>query len=210
MLTKPEYEIDPKTAAMIVVDPQRAFGDVVPVPEVEVAIINMKRAATFWREAGGNRIVTRHGYLALREVGRVYDFIPGVYDVLKEGSMYTDFHSTLDRFAWDQFFRKTEFNAFVNTKLESYLRGGKNDGQRPDWVPRETLIICGLTTPICVEATVRGAVERGFKVIVLSDACASQPMGDESAVRAHDNAIGRMGYVFAQIMTTDEFIARLS
>src|SRR3954452_23954870 len=37
----------------------------------------------------------------------------------------------------------------------------------------ESLILCGVTTEVCVHTTVREANDRGFRCIVLSDCCAS-------------------------------------
>lgn len=53
--------------------------------------------------------------------------------------------------------------AFYQTDLELMLR---NRGV-------ETLFVCGVTTEICVNTTVREANDRGFRCIVLSDCCAS-------------------------------------
>jgi biuret amidohydrolase len=37
----------------------------------------------------------------------------------------------------------------------------------------ENLFVCGVTTEVCVNTTVREANDRGYRCIVLSDACAS-------------------------------------
>jgi len=53
--------------------------------------------------------------------------------------------------------------AFYQTDLELML---KNRGI-------DTLLVCGVTTEVCVNTTVREANDRGFRCIVLSDCCAS-------------------------------------
>jgi len=53
--------------------------------------------------------------------------------------------------------------AFYQTDLELMLR---NRGI-------ETLLVCGVTTEVCVNTTVREANDRGFRCIVLADCCAS-------------------------------------
>jgi len=53
--------------------------------------------------------------------------------------------------------------AFYQTDLELVLR---NRGI-------ETLLVCGVTTEVCVNTTVREANDRGFRSIVLADCCAS-------------------------------------
>jgi nicotinamidase-related amidase len=53
--------------------------------------------------------------------------------------------------------------AFYQTDLELML---KNRGI-------DTLMVCGVTTEVCVNTTIREANDRGFRCIALSDCCAS-------------------------------------
>lgn len=53
--------------------------------------------------------------------------------------------------------------AFYQTDLELMLRNRRI----------ATLFVCGVTTEVCVNTTVREANDRGFRCIVLSDCCAS-------------------------------------
>jgi nicotinamidase-related amidase len=53
--------------------------------------------------------------------------------------------------------------AFCQTDLELLLRNRGID----------TLLVCGVTTEVCVNTTVREANDRGFRCIVLADCCAS-------------------------------------
>jgi nicotinamidase-related amidase len=54
-------------------------------------------------------------------------------------------------------------NAFVGTGLEQRLRDGEID----------QLVVAGMMTSMCVDATVRAAVDLGFSVTVVADACAA-------------------------------------
>ena len=53
--------------------------------------------------------------------------------------------------------------AFYQTDLDLMLRNRGID----------TLLVCGVTTEVCVNTTVREANDRGFRCIVLADCCAS-------------------------------------
>jgi nicotinamidase-related amidase len=53
--------------------------------------------------------------------------------------------------------------AFYQTDLELMLKNREVD----------TLFVCGVTTEVCVNTTVREANDRGFRCIVISDCCAS-------------------------------------
>jgi ureidoacrylate peracid hydrolase len=54
-------------------------------------------------------------------------------------------------------------NGFFNTDLEQILKGLK----------RDTLVFTGAITNLCLETTVRGAFDRGYNIIVLSNCTAS-------------------------------------
>ena len=53
--------------------------------------------------------------------------------------------------------------AFHATDLEQVLRNNGID----------TLIVCGVTTEVCVHTTIREGNDRGYRCVALADACAS-------------------------------------
>ena len=53
--------------------------------------------------------------------------------------------------------------AFHQTDLEQLLRNSGID----------TLLVCGVTTEVCVHTTIREANDRGYRCVALGDACAS-------------------------------------
>ena len=76
--------------------------------------------------------------------------------------------------------RKTVSNAFHHTGLLALLQ--QNAVQQ--------LVVCGLQSEFCVDSTVRGALEHGFAVTLLSDAHSTVANGVLTAaqITAHNNA----------------------
>lgn len=198
MTERPTYETNPTSTTMLVIDIQRAFGEVVPVPDVEQALGNIRKLTQAWREARGRLIFSRHIYEQGQDVGRLADFLPGIADVLSPSSAHATFHPRIV-LENDEVLPKTRFSALKGTDLADRLRTSKT----------ETVIVAGLTTPICVQATVDDLMMSDFQVIVADDACASQPMGELTPQEAHTAAIERMSYVFAEVTTTDELLERV-
>jgi len=211
-MNKPTFDVAPGSSPLMVIDPQLAFGTVIPVPDVEAALDNMRVVAEAWRKAGGKVMITAQVYHWPHEVGQLGKFIPGIEQVLQDKHFkpiapgtFRDpkdqayFHPGICDEMADEIIRKTRFNALVGTNLELRLRE-----LRP-----QSVVVCGLTTPICVQATVDGLNMAGFDVVVLSDACASQPMEGLSAQEAHKAAIERMRYLFAEVITTNELLKRI-
>jgi biuret amidohydrolase len=83
--------------------------------------------------------------------------------ILVRGEPGHDIISELYPVAGEPVIDKPGKGAFYQTDLELMLRNRAID----------TLFVCGVTTEVCVNTTVREANDRGFRCIVLSDCCAS-------------------------------------
>jgi nicotinamidase-related amidase len=95
-------------------------------------------------------------------------------------------------------------NSFRETDLLERLKAGGID----------QLLICGMMTSMCVDATVRAAFDLGFTCTVAKDACATRDlMLDGETVPARQVQIAflsPMSAVYAQIRTTDAIIEGIS
>jgi len=90
--------------------------------------------------------------------------------------------------------RKSQYDAFYGTKLERILRD-KGISQ---------VIICGVITHLCCEATARSAFVRGFKVSLTIDGTATY---NEQFHRA---TLWSAAHGFAVPMLTNEIISQLT
>jgi nicotinamidase-related amidase len=87
--------------------------------------------------------------------------------------------------------------AFYATDLETMLRA-----RGIEW-----LIVCGVTTEICVHTTVREANDRGYRCLVVADACASYfPEFHEVGLRM----IGAQGGILGWVSDSARVVAALS
>ncbi len=101
-------------------------------------------------------------------------------------------------------FEKTVNSGFIGTGLEERLRAADVT----------EIIAFGLTTEHCVSTTVRMAGNLGFRVQLVSDACAAFPKiaPDGRALDAqliHDTHLASLNGEFAQLITTDAALAQL-
>jgi nicotinamidase-related amidase len=86
--------------------------------------------------------------------------------------------------------------AFYGTDLELML---KNRGIG-------TLLVCGVTTEVCVHTTVREANDRGYRCVVLSDCCGSYfPEFHEVGLRM----IAAQGGIFGWVSDSTRFLAAI-
>jgi nicotinamidase-related amidase len=86
--------------------------------------------------------------------------------------------------------------AFYQTDLELMLKNREID----------TLLVCGVTTEVCVNTTVREANDRGFRCVVLSDCCASYFPEFHAAGLA---MIKAQGGIFGWVSSSPQILAAL-
>ena len=102
--------------------------------------------------------------------------------------------------AGEKVFTKHYANSFRGTGLLDYLK--KNQIKQ--------VVICGMQTQMCVEATARAAADYGFDVIVIGDACATRDIvykGDTvKAADVHASTLGSIEGYYGKVMTTEEFL----
>jgi nicotinamidase-related amidase len=184
------YDLTPARTALISVDFQLGFGSGSweHVPHADAAAERFRALAARWRAAGG---VVIHVHTTWYKGEKV----PEGREAFIEGNAGASFYPGLVEDG-DILIRKLGFSAVVGSNLLDVLKDRGFD----------TAIVGGLTTPICVETTVDGLSMAGIRVAVLSDATASQPIGDYSAELAHEFSIARMSYLMGQVTTTEELI----
>jgi len=88
----------------------------------------------------------------------------------------------------DHVLDKTRYSAFYATPLEEQLRE----------LGIDTVIVCGVTTNVCVESTVRDAFFRDFRIVVPSDATAAV------SSELHEGALNDFRYAFGAVVGTAE------
>ncbi|MBB1249911.1 hydrolase [Rhizobium sp. G21] len=70
-------------------------------------------------------------------------------------------------------------------------------------IAKKRIVLCGLWTSVCIVGPALSALDQGFDVYVIADAC-----GDVSA-EAHDRAMDRMVQAGAQPMTSLQYLLEL-
>lgn len=89
---------------------------------------------------------------------------------------------------------KTSSGPLNSTKLDQILHN----------LEVNSVVVCGLTTAVCVTQTARELADRSFRVIVAEDACT------EWSQEMHEAALTAFRWVFGRALATDEIIAFLS
>ena len=175
-------ELHPARTALVVIDMQRdflepgGFGESLgnDVSRLAAAVPACGAALAAARRAGLLVVHTREGHRpdladcppAKRERGppgcRIGD--PGPMGrILVRGEPGHDIVPALAPAPGEVVLDKPGKGAFCQTDLELILRNHSI----------AALLVCGVTTEVCVNTTVREANDRGFRCVVLGDACAS-------------------------------------
>ena len=162
----------------------------------------INRVAAACRAAGIVVIHTKH---VLRpdgsNIGVLGEIAPVVKEgIIKKGSKSALLHKELIVDPQDILLEKPRFGAFHGTDLELILRSRGID----------TIIVTGIATNVCCETTAREATVRDFRVFFLSDGTTTFDIGDVSAAELKRATCATLGFLFAQVLTVDEMIRKIS
>jgi ureidoacrylate peracid hydrolase len=203
-------QIDVNRTAVLVIDMQNDFveeGAPLEFPEGRRVIPAIQKVLDAARDRGMAVIYAVHVHRAGgADLGIHRELYPPVAagEALVDGERGGEIYPELTPLPGEPVIKKHRYNSFYATDLEIILRG----------LGVETVILTGMTTECCVLGTARGALERGFRSLVVSDACASCDYpdlgaGPMSAGEMHLAALRVMSLTSSQLIDTDEFLGRL-
>ena len=181
----------PASAALVIVDVQRAMDD--PVwgrrnnPQ---ALACIERLLAAWRATSRPIYHVRH-----ESTSATSPFRPG-----QPGNAFKD--EVIPR-AGETVVAKRTNSAFIATDLESRLRAAGHD----------TLVIVGWLTNNSVEATARMAGNLGFNTYLVSDACFAFAKPDfhgrlRSADEVHAMSLANLDGEYCTVVTTDAVLGK--
>jgi biuret amidohydrolase len=174
--------VDTAKCALVIIDMQRdflepgGFGEALgnDVSRLRKIVAPLRQLLSAARDAGITVIHTREGHRpdmtdaprAKVERGapsmRIGDRGP-MGRILIRGEAGHDIVPELAPLAGEPVLDKPGKGAFYQTDLDLMLRNRSI----------ETLLVCGVTTEVCVHTTVREANDRGYRCIVVGDCCGS-------------------------------------
>jgi nicotinamidase-related amidase len=158
------------TRALVVVDIQNDYfpGGANPLEGPEAAAGRAKALLDAFRSSGEQIVHVKH----------VWDAPDARY--LRPGTPGGEIHDAVRPDAGETVVEKAFPNAFLETPLDSRLKDAGAD----------QLVVCGMMTSMCVDATVRAAVDLGYDVAVAHDACATMALefGDRRIAAADVHA----------------------
>ncbi len=139
--------------ALLIIDVQKDYfpGGKYPLVHPLEAAQRAYMILQCFREHGGHHVHIQH----ISKNPDAIFFIPG--------DRGTDIHDAVAHFEGEPIVYKHEPNSFLNTNLLELLKSWEI----------ERVIITGMMTHMCVDATARAASDFGFQVIVAEDACAT-------------------------------------
>lgn len=176
-----DLELDTKRTALIIIDMQRdfvepdGFGELLgnDVSPLQSAIGPTRRVLEAAREAGMLVVHTREGHrpdlsdcppAKLTRGGKTFIGTDGPMGrILVRGEKGHDIVPELYPIEGEPIIDKPGKGAFYQTDLNLILENQDIN----------TLLVCGVTTEVCIHTTVREANDRGYKCVVLADCTGS-------------------------------------
>ncbi|MGD0278706.1 MAG: cysteine hydrolase family protein [Smithella sp.] len=179
--------------ALVLIDIQQDYfpkGSMEVVGAVEASLAAKKLLGYFRQE---NLPVVHIQHVSIRE-GATF-FLPDTEGI--------NFHENVRPVSGETVIKKYFPNSFRDTGLDEYL------------IFREIkeLVICGMMTQMCIDATVRAAFDKGYSCVVAHDACAARSQVfndiDVPAAHVHEAYMAALGAVYAKVSNAEEIIVTL-
>lgn len=176
--------------ALIIIDIQNDYfpGGQFPLEHSMQAGVNAGQVLDHFRKAGHPVIHIQHH--SVREGS--FFFIPGT-----EGA---EIHECVRPIAGEKIILKNYPNSFRETVLQDEL----------EKMGITELVITGMMSNMCVDATTRAAFDLGYKCTVVEDACCGASLkfnGTQiESTEVHAAFMASLGMVYADIITTAELI----
>jgi len=198
-------DLDPASTALVIIDMQNAFvaeGGPIEVPAARGIVEPINRMAQACRELGVPVIWIRsHHPRNGGDWRHFFDhFVRPERREAAAAHLSADAHGSqffpaMDIAEEDYIVIKNRYSCFIpgSSSLERLLRN----------IGRDTIVICGTKTNVCVESTARDGMMIDLRVVVLSDATAS--LSDVE----HQASLNILIQEFADILTTDEVLGEL-
>ncbi len=176
------------SSALLVIDMQQYFCNPQShayFKEATRIVPNIQQLITMYRGEKRPVIFTRYALLRTEEKGTIGRWWR---DVLYDDQAMAPLIESLQPLPSEPVIRKTQYSAFFQTNLESFLKDQQVS----------SLVITGVLTHLCCETTARDAFMRGYDVFFVTDATAS----DEK--RFHTASLTNLSDGFATLTTTQE------
>lgn len=174
--------------ALVIIDIQNDYfpGGAYALHEPEAAAARAAELLAAFRASGESVIHVQHVW----DAPDAEFMVPGTDGV--------EIHAAVAPLEGEPVVQKAMPNAFLGTDLEQRLRGAGID----------ELVVAGMMTSMCVDATVRAAADLGFTVTVASDACAAPSLSfggvDVDAPAVHAAFLAALADSYATVVPTRE------
>ena len=176
--------------ALIIIDIQNDYfeGGANPLIGSDEASRNAKNLLKYFREK--SRTVIHIQHFSTR-AGSTF-FIPNTIGV--------EIHENVVPISGEKVIAKNYPNSFRETNLLDYLKSNNITD----------LVICGMMTHMCVDATTRAAKDFGFICVVIGDACATRNLEIQgksvSASEVQKSFLAALNYFYSTVKNTQEYL----
>jgi nicotinamidase-related amidase len=176
--------------ALVIVDIQNDYfpGGAYPLVGPEAAAAKARALLERFRSAGEPVVHVQH----------VWDEPEAPF--MRPGTQGVEINAAVAPLPGETVIRKEHPNAFRDTTLEQTLRDAAVD----------EIVVCGMMTSMCVDATVRAAADLDFQVAVAHDACATRDLEFEGrvvpAADVHAAFLSALSDSYAQVTAAERLL----